>query len=218
MNLIALCIVGLGIGVLAGLSVSPVLSIILTSLIVAAATANAVLSDFLSKSSAPSEDSAPAEKRTPSTWPLAVLVVGIVLGSLSGVWARTTYSVTLLDQASDKIEYAPNENIAIAVEEWVALGIPRELVVSRVFDAHFGSESVKSEAISQTLASSTTAALFSVGSNDCATLISAAQSGDDKLRTAFASSSSDELYQLADALEDNYLHLLLKFTCREESQ
>lgn len=102
MNILALGIIGLGIGLLSGLSTSPVLSVILTSLIAAAAAVTTVLAEYSSK--------AETEKKprlAMSAWPLAILVVSIVVGAGIGGLARSSYALDRLVQVQSAAVYAP---------------------------------------------------------------------------------------------------------------
>ena len=102
-NGFGLVVIGLGVGWLAGLSVSPVASVVITSALGAAAAIVGALAG-VARADHGSHDKpggAPAQRkvlgnwtesgavRPIASWPLAVLVVGLVLGSGMGVWART---------------------------------------------------------------------------------------------------------------------------------
>ena len=86
----ALVVTGFGIGWLAGLSVSPVVSIVISSLLGTAAAAVAVLSG-LEFASVDGEKKATVRQFLglhPNPWPIACLVIGLVIGSMFGIRAR----------------------------------------------------------------------------------------------------------------------------------
>jgi hypothetical protein len=87
-----LMMIGFGIGWLMGLSVSPVVSIVITSVIGAAAALVAALSGLPDQPDNLDESKAPQPQpiyRQVDPVPMAFLVVGLFLGSLLGVWVRT---------------------------------------------------------------------------------------------------------------------------------
>jgi hypothetical protein len=86
---LALLLTGAGIGWLAGLSVSPVISVIITSITGAAAALVAALAGLDAKPD-PAEGEMPLRKLPAniSPYPLAALIAGIVVGSIFGVRAR----------------------------------------------------------------------------------------------------------------------------------
>lgn len=90
-NGIALLICGLGIGWLLGLATTPVLSIVLTSVIAAVAAVAAVLMRLPKESSAkgPEPASKPASlARGATAIPLAIIVFGLAIGAPAGLTAR----------------------------------------------------------------------------------------------------------------------------------
>ena len=86
----ALVITGFGIGWLAGLAVSPVVSLVISSVLGTVAAIVAVLSG-LEPTSTNGEKTATLRQFLglhPNPWPIALLVVGITFGSVLGILAR----------------------------------------------------------------------------------------------------------------------------------
>lgn len=91
-DLIGLSIVGVGVGWLVGMSVSPVVSIVITSVTATAAAIIAVLSGLEDTRSLESEDLHNNLKYVPKrvrVGPLVALVIGIVLGAAVGLSSRS---------------------------------------------------------------------------------------------------------------------------------
>lgn len=85
-QLLSLLIIGLGVGWLAGLSVSPVIATILASLV---GIAGGIAAGARSVSRAASEATVPASIASMDARPAAVLVLGIALAAPLGIVART---------------------------------------------------------------------------------------------------------------------------------
>ena len=115
--ILALVLTGFGIGWLAGLSVSPVVSIVITSVTGAAAAIVAVLSGF-EQTSADGEETTKLRQflgLQPNPWPQALLVIGIMFGSSFGILARN-YNWLGSDLSSELNKWAKAdlENNAVA--------------------------------------------------------------------------------------------------------
>lgn len=128
----ALVVTGFGIGWLAGLSVSPVVSIVLTSVTGIVATMIAALSgvkeEFLNSEASPKGLKRLRDAVTPV--PIAYLVAGVVIGVGIGVWVRTH------DLLSPETPTAPT--IAAEVDQWVAAGLTdRAEVARRLFESRY---------------------------------------------------------------------------------
>lgn len=110
----SLLITGIGIGWLIGLSVSPVVSIVITSVTGSAAAVVAVLSGLEKE-----------RQWSVNPWPLAVLIAGLVSGSMIGIEARN----------QDWL----GRDITAEVNKWTApdLGLPKTEVVNRIFEATY---------------------------------------------------------------------------------
>ena len=157
----ALVVTGFGIGWLAGLSVSPVVSIVLTSVTGIAAAVVTALSGLKED---PADPKVKERRRLPQieVWPLAILLVGMLIGSTLGILARNNHlfgsDVTSEIQkwaAADVPKeavidrlfgatalYSPytqpyTKTLQLEITRWTSLGVPKEQVVNRLFEQHF---------------------------------------------------------------------------------
>ncbi len=157
----ALVVTGFGIGWLAGLAVSPVVSIVITSVTGVAAAVVTALSGIKEESD---EAITKERKRLPKfeVWPLAILLFGMVIGSTLGIFARNNHlfgsDVTselkkwtdvdvpkeaVMERLFGKtVTYSPytqpyTETLQIEIERWTSLGLPKEQVVTRLFEQYF---------------------------------------------------------------------------------
>ena len=170
----ALVVIGFGIGWLAGLSVSPVLSIVMNGIIGLAAAIITVLTglkEFPTKEQSESsqgvqknlhtsdEQSEPPKgaqehqhtnneqsEQEKKLWrwqvdpiPVALLVLGIFLGTNVGVWVRN-HNLLGVDETTALSQKLKNETSALSqeLEKWSAIGLNREYVARRVFEAQYG--------------------------------------------------------------------------------
>ena len=126
----ALVVTGFGIGWLAGLSVSPVVSIVLTMVTGSVATIIAALSgvkeEFLKAEAQPTVLKRLLAAVTPV--PLAWLVVGLLIGSSWGLWART-HNWFSPDPPPPPAPLSLKEE----VQQWVDLGLDQQEVVNKFF-------------------------------------------------------------------------------------
>jgi len=112
-NVLLLGASGLGIGWLVGMSVSPVLAVVVTSLLAAAAAAASVLSGIQKSET----------DRSLNVIPVFVLILGIVAGSVVGVLTRTRSWLS-----------APTDDPTPTVLKWSALtGLPPQRVALLLF-------------------------------------------------------------------------------------
>lgn len=140
--LISLLLSGIGIGWLIGLSVSPVLSIVITSVVGAAAAVIVSRRDSTNKEKKEEDpkDTKKEEasdkddilwlmllKRLISSLALAATIVGIVIGSVLGVKARN--------------ENVLGSDISTKVNMWKELGVPEKVIVNRMFEAEYPNHS-----------------------------------------------------------------------------
>lgn len=127
---IALVVTGFGIGWLAGLSVSPVVSIVITSVTGSVATIIAALSgvkeEFLKPEAQPNVLKRLLAAVTPV--PLAWLVVGLLVGSSWGLWART-HNWFSPDPPPPPATLSLKEEI----QQWIDLGLDQQEVVNKYF-------------------------------------------------------------------------------------
>lgn len=152
-NLISVVIIGGGIGWLLGLSVSPVVASIVAVVIAAAATLVAVMGGWeKSEGKANKSETAGnangnenilnaqnaevSQEQSPNKQPIlsrfthivtplpfAMLMVGIVAGSIAGLYARNHSWF--------------GSNLSYEVEKWAAQGLPKDEVVRRLFELEY---------------------------------------------------------------------------------
>ena len=126
LNSFCVLISGLGLGWLVGLSVSPVIQIILTSLIAIIVTLSGALAGISATQPGndPQEDNKKRRSLSSALDPLPImcLVMGLAAGSSLGVYARTN---DWLGAASK-----PQKPFA---EEWSDTGLSKEEITKRVF-------------------------------------------------------------------------------------
>ncbi|MBX3016218.1 MAG: hypothetical protein KF832_32155 [Caldilineaceae bacterium] len=177
---IALMVTGFGIGWLAGLSVSPVISIVITSITGSVATIIAALSgakeELLDKDATPTTLKRLLQAVTPM--PLAWLVAGLIVGSGTGIWMRTHNWLS-----PNPPEPPPALSLQEEVTQWEALGLPREDVVRGLFEQRILSKDNKTQSANTTSgilqASSTSprdTVLFTISQNECTEMIERSKS------------------------------------------
>ncbi|MBA2882473.1 hypothetical protein HNR65_002825 [Desulfosalsimonas propionicica] len=76
----AVILTGIGIGWLMGLSISPVVGVVITSLLTLSGAAVTAFRQELPKS---------LKNRTNNAWPIAILTIGLAVGASFGIFART---------------------------------------------------------------------------------------------------------------------------------
>jgi hypothetical protein len=167
----SLLLIGAGVGWLVGLAVSPVVAIVLTSVMGTVAALVAALSGLSVDGHRPSIRVNPL--------PTALLILGIVAGSLLGLRARN----------ANWLGYS----LAQEVARWQAAGLPMDpdQIVLRLFEQEYPSRSAPAEAAPQKLGAGTY--LFAVEAQECA-----------QLRLA----APDDLAPLLRTLSDSRLHIL----------
>lgn len=159
-TILALVVTGVGIGWLAGLSVSPVISVVITSVIGVAAAVVTALSGLKQESS----KTEPLKALTfrVEVWPLAILVIALVVGSGLGIVARNHHlfgsdidseiakwqRVDVPKEAvmerlfGSTATYSPytepvTDTLQLEVDRWVSLGIDKVQVVNKLFEQQF---------------------------------------------------------------------------------
>lgn len=118
----SLPIIGIGIGWLLGLSVSPVVSIVITSVAGAAAAVIATKSGLEGRSSkiiAPDERQISISSSNTDPRPLAALVIGLALGSIVGIWVRTHDWLGV--------------DTSMKFKEWTITGLKEDDIARRLF-------------------------------------------------------------------------------------
>ena len=151
-------IIGLGIGWLAGLSLSPVIANIIATVVTAAAAIVAAIGGLEGKAATSADSTLPtADDDHPpdntnvvengiaktvdavgrlhiNPWPLAVLLIGLFFGTSAGNWARAhdIFGKKELPEAPLSASMLQAE-----IEPWVTHGISETLVVQRLFDLKY---------------------------------------------------------------------------------
>lgn len=196
--------IGVGIGWLIGLSVSPVVSIVITSITGSAAAIIATLSGLEDKDDKPEETNKGQTFR--HRWnidplPLATLVFGILVGSAIGIWARN--HSWLGSQVESEVTQWRRAGLTGA--GWTPEEIARKLFESRY---------VATGAMTSTVATSAPninspfgTILFAIDSSECQRLVAAAQMANKMvdgtiLKDALASSTISQLWQLPVVITD----------------
>ncbi len=194
-----LFIIGVGIGWLIGLSVSPVVSIVITAVTGSAAAIIAALSGLEDK---PDEGQAANRPKPPLLrWnidplPLMLLVVGILLGSLLGIKARNDGWL--------------GTDLSIEVKKWtdaglVEAGFTQEELVRRLFESRYYTGTT-TLATQRDQANPFGTILFSSSSSECERLVGASiitrVKADDTLANALRGSTVSQLRELPAVITD----------------
>lgn len=193
----SLLIVGAGLGWMVGLSVSPVVSIVISAVGTLTATVVAAVMGLQDK---------PKWQITPV--PLAILVIGLIFGSTLGIRAR---EFNLLGKA----EVPPpleTPASALALEEaknWRAAGLPLEEqeIMQRLFDLAYPALPINTSiptpaasASTSTSAKSEGGVLFAVTLDECRGLLGTPN--DAELRRALGRASYRPLQELPGKIDD----------------
>lgn len=145
---LSVLIIGLGIGWLMALAVTPVVSIVITSVI---GSASAILASLGSIKQTDDSKETPSIQINPV--PLAILIIGVVAGSVAGLYVRTSsiyegeISNPYLPQAYltrslyqdigiDSDQNSP-PSLTQQVLFWHSLGVDKQVVAQRFFDTLF---------------------------------------------------------------------------------
>lgn len=105
---LAVILTGIGIGWLVGLSISPIVGAVITSLLTLCGAAVAAFQKELPKS---------LKKGTNNAWPIAILTIGLAVGASFGIYARThdilglDYQTTMNDKAENDPKSSSSENL-----------------------------------------------------------------------------------------------------------
>lgn len=199
---------GVGIGWLMGLSMSPILHIVVAGILTAVASVVSALSGFgaprsdatkapvesgLKPTDGPDLSAARNDQRRPATRivtvvPLASFVVGIVLGSSVGVYARS----------HDWLSPEPQAMVA----KWRLTKLTDEQIANRLFDLTYPAVGGKSDQVEEKKKSAT--ALYSSVPSDELRLLKSAPDVD--LRRFMLSSKNQRVINFAKRC-DNVVHL-----------
>lgn len=176
---LAAMLTGFGIGWLIGLSASPVVSIVITSVVGSAAAVVAAMGGLEHR-----------EGQKVSPWPVALLLLGLLLGSATGLRVRN--------------ENLLGQNVKGEIERWHAAGLKMEDtdIAQRLFDISYPAAITaadKAPVNAPSSASTRETLLFAVSYDECATF--KALEGDE-LRTELGSSPNLSLRPLANLIGD----------------
>lgn len=119
----SLIISGAGIGWLAGLAVTPVVSIVITSVTGIAAAIITAISGIRVKDYLATEESHVWRQAQATPLPLALLITGLVIGSVVGITARNNHWM--------------GSSLSSELNQWEALGLDRTEVVRRIFEVEY---------------------------------------------------------------------------------
>jgi hypothetical protein len=192
---------------LAGLSVSPVISIVITSVSGSVATIIAALSgvkeEFLDAESSSTTVKRLLKAVTPV--PLAWFIFGLTLGAGTGIWMRTHNALSPTPP-----EPTPSLSIQEEVAQWEALGLPREEVVRALFTQQVMATTTVAQSSGgegETVPSSTGASpgdtvLFAVSQVEC-TEINERSKSDSAASFRRYLSVKPKWQKLADAVSDD---------------
>jgi len=168
-------VIGCGIGWLIGLSVSEVVSIVITSLTGSAAAVIAVMSGLEKNSS---DEGEPDKNNKLTQWqvnpiPLAVLIIGLFLGSSAGVWARNNHVL--------------GSDVSAEVAKWSQVGlletgvITKTELIRRVFEVQYPPNPSANPAPMTTQNSMLGTNLFATSVEECSILRKAAIDSPERL-------------------------------------
>lgn len=199
----SLLITGMGIGWLAGLSVSPVISMIITTIIGSAAAIIAAVSGLNNQQVDNDDTNGSNVRRFPSldTLPIAALVIGLVIGSYFGILART----------HDWLE----PDMTLEIKKWTNLGVSlkKQAIADKMFNREFSMTNIVSGDAGSASVRADVGAFFADGSNECENLRVLT---DDELREALIISAENphwralpEIIEDAEVLEE----LLVRVLC-----
>jgi len=212
---IALLVVGLGIGFLTGISISPTLSVVLTSLMGAAAVLTALFGP-LGRSNIAKAEATNKIFLIAQPVPLALLTLTILIGAITGAYLRVNMSLSNQASLLSTYNLAPPKNISDSIDSWADLGLERDYVTEELFKAYLGISKSTVSNSSKEVARASTAGVFSKKSDECAYLEYAPES---ELHKSMRASSREQISNMA-ALTDNIniLKLFINAACGIESK
>jgi len=179
---IPLLITGFGVGWMVGLSVSPVVSIVITSVVGSAAGIVGGLSGL---------EEQPKWKINP--WPIALLILGMVLGSIFGIQART------------KDWFGTDVSDEIATWQATGLQMSPEKIAERLFERTYPADSAQSSSAPPSaealMAANTVLFSAAVSADECDSF--KFLFGNDLRIKLELSTDNDKLPRLAAIISDN---------------
>lgn len=239
MKMLQLAAIGVCIGVLAGLSVSPVMPVILATLMTLAASVVAVLSgieqttektpdslDEKGGSEQASDETQAVEAteiskvmgaqnqsamRTMTLAPLTSLVLALLIGSLLGLTVRLTASDVLPFQPAVKGNFEPPEQLEQHLDKWERLGIDRGVAAGKIFDTHIGYAPIQIGSAAEDSDNSNAIGLHSVSSSECERW---SQLPGSELAQALRNAGSQKVGRIPELTQDaELLRLIVKIAC-----
>lgn len=132
-TILLLFLAGISIGWIAGLSSSPVIGAVLSTLMALLVSAIALLSKIRDGTDGDPDaiDAAAFANAKPNVAWVSVLIIGIALGATAGLTAR------LQDWFSPNFESYSND-VKSEIELWTALGVDRKSAVTQIFESSVG--------------------------------------------------------------------------------
>ncbi|MCB0172036.1 MAG: hypothetical protein KDJ97_15920 [Anaerolineae bacterium] len=118
---------GLGVGLLVGLSISPVVSIVITSVTGSAAAIIAAMSGLENKPKSDNDDNVQSNSSlrwTVNPIPLAILVIGVVIGAGFGIYVRNQ-------------DLLGGTNVSSEIKQWTDAGLDQQEVTRRLFENRY---------------------------------------------------------------------------------
>lgn len=202
--LLGLIVCGLGIGLLTGLSVSPTLSTILTSLMTGTAMIVAILGGFSKENS--------FSIGLVNPWPLALLIVSILVGAVGGMQLRVHTTINFFEQ-NQMHTLLPPKNLDQIIKEWEAVANNDSVVAQKIFDVYFPELLVSGRASEKEYTKGLVTGLFDVSSIECSTLTMASS---ENLRQEMLGTSSDTIADFAKSTNDiSKLRSYVELVCME---
>jgi hypothetical protein len=137
-HLISIIIIGISFGWLIGMTTSPVMQIVVTSLVALVVSLVTILSGLEKKEDKEGEEMGSEKKKRANQFlnrsinpiPIMLMMIGIVLGSMTGVWTRTHEWLGGPD--------AVPKTLKQQVDEWESAGMNREDAVYGLFTRETG--------------------------------------------------------------------------------
>ncbi|MCP3683078.1 MAG: hypothetical protein GY861_10340 [bacterium] len=193
---ISLLAVGFGVGWLTGLSISPVVSTLLTSIVGVVIALVSILSGIKAPESTTTEHTEQVQnnfKWRADPLPLAFLMIGIIGGASVGIIARTHNWLGVVDE---------RPNIQAEIQRWKAVGIEEEKIANRLFDLEYPLQKASIKKTDDTKNQPALTVLFEGSHEECLRL---STTPDSKLKKNLAASSEPIFNPLPSLIEDTAL-------------
>lgn len=227
-NIIGLSLTGVGIGWLIGLSVSPVVSIVVTSVIGSAAAIVAVLGGLQhDQKTTATVSNHPLTTGKISALPLTILVIGISIGAIFGILGRNQHWFgspisseikmwsdqgiakdevfsRIFDRQYPDLSIIPvPANLTDTISVWTNAGIANEDVATGLFEFTYKQQIQRQEnAPASTEQSQQGSILFGISGSECNSLSAALAKSDEDVISAFESSTQASLRNLPSIIDE----------------